>query len=182
MMKIGMKSKNKIVLAIIGFSLLLIACRHKTVFKEIDVNNRYSIQVPSYMHVTDELLPGIASLQYENDSAKLYLLVIDTAREGMREGSIKAFYDSAVSQPAVESAKITSPEFKMVSGDSAYVSEMTGYLGNSTADSLKVFYKIEVIASRDRFYQVLIWCRQSSASDLKDDMSTVLGSFRDIHK
>jgi hypothetical protein len=173
---------RKIIVALFCLSLLIIACKHSTTFKEIDISNRYSIQVPAYMHVTDELLPGIASLQYENDSAKVYLLVIDTARAGMREGSLKAFYDSAVSQPALESAQISPAKFMKVDGDSAYTSEMTGSLNGSTADSMKVFYKIEVLASKDRFYQVLMWTRQSKADELKADMEKVLSSFTDIHK
>ena len=181
-----MKSKSKITLAVIALSLLFIACGHKTVFKEVDINNQYTIMVPAYMQVTNELLPGIASLQYENDSAKLYLLVIDTARSGMREGSLKAFYDSAVAQPALESARITPAKFKILGGDSAYTSEMTGAIAGQYSgpapDSMKMFYKIEVIGSADRFYQILIWSQQSRAGDLKDVMDKVLSSFHDIRK
>ncbi|HTB07200.1 MAG TPA: hypothetical protein VK806_09630 [Bacteroidia bacterium] len=181
-----MNSKNKIAVVAIALSMMVISCGHKTTFKEIDINNQYTISVPAYMQVTNELLPGIASLQYENDSAKLYLLVIDTARSGMREGSLKAFYDSAVAQPALESAQITPAKFKMLGGDSAYTSEMTGAISGQYSgpapDSMKMFYKIEVVGSADRFYQILIWSQLSRAEDLKGDMDKVLASFHDIHR
>ena len=150
-------------------------CKKPTKFKEIDVNNSYSLQVPAYLNSTDKLLPFTASniQQYQDSVGKICLLVFDTSRIGI--GTLKTFYDSMVSNPVLDSVKITLPELGQIDNDSVYRSEITGI-----HNSIKVFGEIETIATKRRYYYLFSWSSLDRREELKPDMNTVLTSFHDI--
>src|SRR6185312_6853688 len=151
---------------LLGLALFVIGCRHQTVFKEVQSGkNLFTMSVPTYMQSGNDMFPGAAAMQYGNDSAGLYLLVFDTSRDGLNESTLKAFYDSAVSQPSLVNAKLSTPEFKMINGDSAYTTTLTGSL-NDTA----MYYRIEVIATKTHFFDILLWTKANKVEGLKDDM------------
>lgn len=153
------------------------ACVHNITFKEVESDNHlFTMMVPSYMKAADDMFPGIAAMQYENDSVPLYMLVFDTARFGLNETSLKTFYDSAVSHPSLVNAKLQPPKFKLINGDSAYTTRMTGVLNGNT-----VFYRITVIATRTHFFDILIWSKIDKEAELNDVIDKMLNSFSDIN-
>jgi hypothetical protein len=157
--------------------MLIAGCKHPTVYKEVQAAGKFALQVPEYMRATAELFgEGKCSMQYENDSMQIYLLVFDTARKDLNEGTLKEYYDSIVAQPSVQGAIIASPKPAMVNGDSALVTEMT-----ATLSGTPVFYKIEVIATPARFYYILVWCRKDRKDALNDDLNKVINSFTDLN-
>jgi hypothetical protein len=163
--------------AILLISMCLFACKHPTVFKEIQSPGKYSLEIPAYMHATNELFgDNKTCLQYENDSMQVYMLVFDTARKDLNEKSLKEYYDSIVAQPAVSGAVIASPKQVMVNGDTAMVTEMSAVLNKTPA-----IYKIEVIASSQRFYYILVWFRQDKKKEIMPDIEKMLGSFYDMN-
>lgn len=152
-------------------------CKKPTKFKEIDVNNLYSLQIPAYLNSTNKLLPFTASniQQYQDSVGKICLLVFDTSRIGFEISTLKVFYDSMVANPVLDSSKITSPELSKVDNDSAYQSEITGI-----HNGIKVFGEIETIATKDRYYYMFSWSSLDRREQLKPDMNTILTSFHDI--
>jgi len=161
----------------ISIGMVFIYCKKPTEFKEIEVNNLFSLQVPVYFHSTNELLPFTASniQQYQDSVGKICMLVFDTSRNGFEIGTLKTFYDSMVANPVLDSAKITSPVLAKLDNDSAYQSEITGIHNN-----VRVFGEIETIATKERYYYMLTWSSLDRREELKPDMYKILTSFHDI--
>jgi hypothetical protein len=167
---------KKAILAIALSGILFAACKHPTAFKEVQAPNLFTMQLPSYMHATAELFKGGKTcMQYENDSAQVYLLVFDTTRKGLTENTLKAFYDSIVSNPDIKDAQIAPAKFAMLNKDSSMFTEMTGI-----AYGVKTFYRILVVATPLRFYYVLLWTRDDRKEALKEDFDKILASFTDM--
>ena len=160
-----------------GIALGMAGCKHATVFKEIQVPGKFTMQVPVYLHAASDLYSDASpTLQYESDSAMVYMLVFDTARENLNEKSLKDYYDAIVGKPDGNGTHITPPRPAMIKGDTALVSEMSAVQNN-----IPVFYRIEVIATPSRFYYILLWCRADKKNKMKGDFDKVLDSFTDIY-
>jgi hypothetical protein len=171
-----LKMFKKAIPAIIVLSFLFVACKHNTRFKEVQAPNLFTLQVPDYMHATGDLFKdGKTCLQYENDSAQVFLLVFDTTRKSISENTLKAFYDSIVSNPAIKDPQIAPAKFAMLNKDSSMYTEMTGI-----AYGVKTYYKILVVATPPRFYYILLWTRDDRKEALKEDLDKIMGSFADI--
>lgn len=158
--------------------LLLSACKHKdVVYKEVESSkNLFTMQVPDYMAASN-MLPGKATLQYSNDSVKLYLLAFDTTREGLNETTLEAFYDSTVSRPSVlEGATMDPRKFSMVSGDSAYITALHGSL-----QGVLWVYKMEIIATPTRFFYIQACTREDKEKELNEVIDKMLQSFHDVN-
>jgi len=172
------RKRNSMPTRFIAFILIVFVfcyCKKPTKFKEIDVNNLYSLQIPAYLNSTDKLLPFTASniQQYQDSVGKICLLVFDTSRIGI--GSLKTFYDSMVANPVLDSVKITPPQFSKVDNDSVYRSEIIGM-----HNSIKVFGEIETIATKGRYFYLFNWSSLDRREQLITDMNTVLTSFHDL--
>ena len=163
--------------ALIAIVILFSYCKKPTEFKEIEVNSLFSIQVPVYLHPTNELLPFTANNihQYQDSAGKVCLLIFDTTRAGFEINSLKTFYDSMVANPTIDSVTITAPEFVQVDNDSAYRSEIIGILNKN-----RVFSEIQTIATKDHYYFMQTWSSLDRREELKPDMYKILVSFHDI--
>lgn len=158
--------------------ILFSYCKKPTQFKEVQVTNLFTLQVPAYMSASSETYPFPVELQYNSDSLQTFLMVMDTLRKGMNENTLKLYYDSIVNQPFIDSAKITLPQLIKVNNDSAYASEMTGI-----ENGIKVFYEMEAIATKERYFMIITWGKLDKREELKPDMMKMLSSFCDIsHK
>jgi hypothetical protein len=163
---------------LVSVAILFSYCKKPTQFKEVQVANLFSLQVPVYLNATAGDFPFPVALQYNSDSLGVFLMVLDTNRAGINENTLKMYYDSMVSQPFIDSVQITKPQLAKVDNDSAYTSEMTG-----KENGIKVFYEIEAIATKQRYYTILTWAKLDKREALKPDMVKMLSSFRDIsHK
>lgn len=172
--------KNRIIVrfsALIAIAILFSYCKKPTEFKEIDVNNLFSLQVPFYFHSTDELLPFTANniQQYQDSVGKICLLVFDTSRVGFEINTLKTFYDSMVAAPVMDSARILPAELVKIDNDSAYQSEITGIHNN-----IRVFGEMAAIATNDHYFFMLTWSSLDRRKELKPDMYKMLHSFHDI--
>ena len=163
--------------AFIAIIVIFCNCKKPTVFKEVEVNNLFSLQIPAYLHSTGDLLPIKAAniQQYDDSVGNVCLLVFDTSRAGFEISTLKTFYDSMVANPVMDSARILPPELVKIDNDSAYQSEITGKHNN-----LKVFGEMVAIATKDRFYFMLTWSSLDRREQLKPDMYKTLYSFHDI--
>jgi hypothetical protein len=163
---------------LIAFLTLFSNCKKPTVFKEVQIGNLFTMQVPGYMSAGEGTYPFPVAMNYNSDSAAVFLMVIDTLRKGMNENALKMYYDSVVNEPFIDSAKISPALLVKVNNDSAYTSEMTGVL-----NGVKVFYEMEAIATPERYFMILTWGKKDNMESLKPDMLKMLSSFCDLsHK
>jgi len=162
-----------VVMAAISFAY----CKKPTEFKEIEVDNIFSIQMPAYLHPTGDLLPVTASNihQYEDSAGKICLMIFDTIREGFEISTLKTFYDSMVANPVMDSTRMLAPQLVKIDNDSAYQSEITGKHNDT-----KLFGEMVAIASKERFYFILSWSSLDRRDELKPDIEKMLNSFHDI--
>jgi hypothetical protein len=158
--------------------LLFTACKHKTLFKEVQAPGKFTMQLPEYMQATSELYnEGKYCMQYESDSMKVYLLVFDTSRENLNEKSLNDYYDSIIAGPTSQGASVAPPKSVFVNKDSTLQTEMT-----ITLNKTPVYYRIEVIATPRRFYYISLWCTMDKKEEREDDFDKIMESFRDIGK
>ncbi len=172
--------KNILIIRLVSLFVLVVLfpdCKKPTEFKEIEVNNLFTLQVPVYFHPTNELIPFDSPNihQYEDSAGKICLMVFDSSRVEIGLSTLKTFYDSMVANPVMDSALITPPELVTVGNDSAYRSEITGIRNN-----IKVFSEIETIATKDRYYFILTWANLERRKELKPDMNKMFDSFREV--
>ncbi len=161
-----------------AFLVLFSNCKKPTQFKEVQISNLFTMQVPTYMSAGEGNYPFPVAMNYNSDSAATFLMVIDTLRKGMNENTLEQYYDSVVTQPFIDSAKISKRVLVKVNNDSAYTAEMTG-----SVNGVQVFYEMEAIATPDRYFMILTWGKKEKMESLKPDMVKMLSSFCDVsHK
>jgi len=153
-------------------------CKKPTEFKEIEVNGLFTLQIPTFLHPTTDLMPFTASNfhQYEDSVGKVCLLIFDTSRTEIDIPDLKTFYDSMVSRTLLDSAQMTPGKLVKVDGDSAYRSEIAGI-----QHGVWIFSEIETIATKDRYYHIVTWSSFNRRDKLRDDMIKMLNSFHDIN-
>src|ERR1700735_3785044 len=112
----------KIILFIVLVAIvsLFSYCKKPTEFKEIEVENLFSLQIPVYLHTTGDLMPAnIPNIhQYDDSVGNVCLLIFDTSRVGFEITTLKTFYDSMVANPVMDSARIITPELVKIDNDS----------------------------------------------------------------
>ncbi len=168
---------RRLIVMVSGICLLLIACKHATVFKEVQsAKNLFTLQVPVCLSASNKVMPGTSEMEYSNDSLPMYVLVVDTSRNGLNEKTLLAYYDSSESHLTIDSAVLENPKFAMVDGDSAYVSKLRG---NVAGD--RVVYYIEAIATPQRFFLLVVWTKPENEKKLGEDIDKILNSFHDIN-
>lgn len=162
-------------------SILLVSCKHDTVFTEVKVNNRYSVDIPDYLQACTDLHKD-ASLQYQNTEKDIYAIVIDEKKITMQDYNldydIDTYYKNIASQPFAESikdGKISIPGRQEINGNKALVAEITGKI-----DQNEVYYRLAVIESKYEFYQVLVWTRAENKETYQGDMIHLIESFKEL--
>ncbi|HXP52312.1 MAG TPA: hypothetical protein VN922_20325 [Bacteroidia bacterium] len=168
---------RKIAAGVILMCLVLMACKHPTTYKEVQSKKGlFTLQVPTYMSVTNDIFPGISEVEYQNDSIPLYIVAFDTSRNGLNETSLRAYYDSAEAHPTIDSAVLEQPKFLMINGDSAFTSKLTG-----SVNGVKFVYRIETLATPQRFFYILVWTKANKEKELEEVIEKILNSFHDIN-
>jgi hypothetical protein len=172
-----MRIRSYVFALYLGCCIVMVSCKTKkpTVFIEHQVGEIFNIQIPTFMHASKQVSPFRTVMQYENDSAKEFLMVFDTSRDGLHENTLRMYYDSIISQIDMDSARLKQPQFLMVNKDSAYKTEFSG-----TINGVKVYNDLETIATPDRFFTILVWGKLDNKEQLKEDMDRILSSFTDI--
>ena len=165
-------------IAFVAVAVISLAnCKKPTEFKEIEVDNIFSMQIPAYFHSTTDLFPNTAANihQYDDSAGKVFLMIYDTSRADFDISSLRTFYDSMVANSVMDSTRILEPQLVKIDNDSAYRSEITGKQGGT-----RLFGEMAAIASKNRFYFILTWTDLNKRDDLKPDMYKMLNSFHDI--
>jgi hypothetical protein len=169
------------------FSFLLVmvfifsSCSNETAFKEVKVNDRYSISIPEYLQPCVDLHKD-ASFQYQNTDKDIYAIVIDERKKTMAkydlDYDIDLYFKNIASQPFLETiknGKVTTPVRETINGNSALVSEITG-----NVDGIDAYYKMGVIETPYAFYQILTWTRADNKDKYENDMKRMIESFKEL--
>lgn len=162
-------------------SVALVSCKHETVFTEVKVNNRYSIDVPDYLQPCTDLHKD-ASMQYQNIEKDIYAMVIDEKKKTMQDYSLdydlRTYFDNIASQgfaDNIKDFKASKPDAQKINGHDALVAEVTGKIENN-----EVYYKLSVIETPYEFYQVLVWTRASNKEQMEPDIVKMVESFQEL--
>jgi hypothetical protein len=148
--------------------------------KEIHVNNRYYITLPSEMKAVAGL-NAQASLQQADESIPLYAVVVDESKEDMvkhdLDYDLDLYFNNIVSRNLIESlseVSIAEPVKEIIGGSPAYLLDVTGKAG---AES--IYYKLAIIETSSAFYQVMLWTTASKREELQPQMEEMARSFRE---
>lgn len=162
-------------------AIALLACTHQAKFTNVNINNKYAIQLPEYMQPATELHTD-ASLQYKNEEKDIYTIVIDENKNEMQNYNLKynldTYFKAVASQPFVESiehGKISAPVKRQINGSTAMVAEITGDINQNP-----VYYKIAVIETNNSFYQILTWTSAGNKESYTHDIDQTIDSFKEL--
>ncbi|MBL0330843.1 MAG: hypothetical protein IPP64_15900 [Bacteroidetes bacterium] len=157
------------------------SCKHETVFTEVKVNNRYSMNIPDYLQPCTDLHKD-ASLQYQNIEKDVYAMVIDEKKKTMQDYSLDydldTYFNNIASQgfaDNIKDGKVSIPGRQEIDGHKALIAEVTGKLENN-----EVYYKLGLIETPYEFYQILVWTRASNKEELEPDFVKILESFKEL--
>jgi hypothetical protein len=167
------------------FSIFILSafasCNNETVFKEVKVNNRYSISIPDYLQPCTDLHKD-ASFQYQNTDKDIYAIVIDERKKTMEnydlDYDIDLYFNSIAKQPFLETikeGKVSPPGRQDINGHKALVADITGKV-----DGTAVYYRMAVIETPFAFYQILVWTRADNKDKYFPDMVKMIESFKEL--
>lgn len=161
--------------------LLLSACNTQTVFNTINVNNRYTIDLPDYFQPCADLHKD-ASLQYQNTDIDIYAMVIEEKKVTMEnydlDYDLDLYFKNIASQPFIENiknGKVSPPGRQEIAGNKTLISEITG-----NVDGIDVYYRMAIIESPYSFYQVLLWTRADKKEKYLNDLIKTIESFKEL--
>ena len=116
---------------------LVVSCSKETQFREVTVNNRYSLSVPDYLQPCADLHKD-ASFQYQNTDKDIYAIVIDEQKKTKAnydlDYDIDLYFKNIAAQPFIESikdGKVSTPSPKQISGNKALIGEINNVVLHS---------------------------------------------------
>lgn len=161
--------------------IVFLSCNRETTFSEVNINNRYSIQMPSYMKPCNDIQKD-ASLQYQNLEKDIYAIVIDEKKITMQNYDLNfnldTYYNNISSQgfsESIKNGKISIPGRQEINGHKALIADITGKLEDN-----EVYYKFAVVETPYEFYQIMTWTRASHRDKLEKDMTKMIESFKEL--
>lgn len=159
--------------------LFFLSCNNEASFKEVKVNDRYSISIPEYLQPCVDLHKD-ASFQYQNTDRDIYAFVIDERKKTMAKYDLDYdidLYFKVASQPFLENknGKVGTPKKEKINGNEAIVSDITG-----NVDGIDVYYRMGVVETPYAFYQILTWTRADKKDEYSNDMNGMIESFKEL--
>jgi len=154
----------------------------ETTFKEIKINDLYSVQLPAYLKPSVNMLNDEASLQYSNNERSFYVIVIDEVRANLainnKAITLVEFFETSTANivGSLTNVQSSNPEHIKVNGMDAYKITIIG-----KHDQLIMVYKCYIIESIGHFYQLYCWTVADLLANNEKDMDTVLNSFKELH-
>ena len=165
-------------------ALGLMACNGSdTSLETVDVDGKFSIEVPDYMSELDLENPD-AVFQYGNESKEHYVMVIMETHEELLQYGLEMgiqeyaelsveFLKSSISEPKVEEV---ADGIEMVNG-----METMGYKirGVFPDNNLEIFYYAMFYRSDKAFYYVTTWTLADREEQFADNMEKITHSVKE---
>ncbi len=167
----------QLIFAFTFFAFTVSSCKYKEQWDKVNVNNEFTIEVPSWMEKTSELKEG-AAFQYRNRFRSVYVIVVkektDTLPQdfGTYVSANIAVIKNVLTNPVVSDSAIV--ELDKLSGIRA---EVFGNMGEE-----KIFYTHYSLKGNNGFnYQICAWTRgEERKLKYNSDINRIIGSFRQI--
>jgi len=163
-----------------GCSLILVfsSCSQETHFNRVTVDGKFSVELPEYMQPwlgrTSE-----ASLMYKNEELDVYTIVIDESKKELKNYKLNYSLEEYFRKTGLES------RLKSIEG-AIFGTPVTGQLNagkfirtdiSGNVNKFPMQYKLAVIETDKRFYQVLSWTHADHGQDFNTDFDHMLASF-----
>lgn len=164
-------------LSIFLFILSIQSCNYSNEWKEISVENKFSISVPGFFK-EDKGLRKDASFQYANRYRNIYAIVIE------HDKSNKTLYemDESVIQPLlkyIDKPIVTDSIDTKINGLNARQNKVMGTMPSGDATEF-IYYNHVLIEGKKKFYEVCTWTRGPKRKDLYDaDLTRIIFSFKE---
>lgn len=163
----------------IGLTLLLslaFACSYPEGYEKIEVDGKYSIDVPAFMDEADDLAPD-ASLQYKNPFRNVYLIVLEANRDDFidlgdfqEQATSRILEDPLLKEPTVEDEKEID-----VNGHPGILTSIFGTMDENEI----IFYKHLSVDGGDSYYEVVFWLRgEKRRLEYESTIDSVMNSFQ----
>jgi bifunctional DNA-binding transcriptional regulator/antitoxin component of YhaV-PrlF toxin-antitoxin module len=154
----------------------------------IKINNNYSITIPSYLTKTNKL-NDIASLQYENTSKELYVIVIDESIEEMQNtlsvnkltnlysNDINGYSDLIMDLFEKQCPPYYKPEILETKIKNLPTRIFTF---KAKVNEKDIFYKTAFIQGKKRYYQITTWTLLDKEELNEEKMKKIIFSFNEL--
>lgn len=171
------------------FTFLLSSCSSQEGEQTINVEKRYSLEIPSFLSEVDNLHDE-ASLQYQNLFNEFYVIVIDESKEAfhnvLEENELNDTYSSDVDGytkivlDALVSSVVDVIQTDLietnVNGMPARLTTIEGIV-----EDIPVFYAYGVYEGKDTYYQVITWTLSEKQSKYESKMDAILKSLKEFN-
>jgi hypothetical protein len=175
---------------IILFSILvsLSACNTKTTYETVKTNQKYSLDLPSYLQQGTDLHED-ATFQYQNLLKEFYVVVLEDDKTELSklidENGLKEIYPknfTGYSNLLVEGFK-ENPDVKL---DGKFTDWKIGTLDGkhfnlfAKLEDINIYYHYTLIEGKDTYYQVMQWTLADRKDTYKEEMDKIAKSFKEL--
>jgi hypothetical protein len=167
---------KRFLILIIG-SLLVISFDAKPKWTERKVNELYSIFIYNSMVETKNLNES-ASLQYQDSSKQLYILIIDEEKKSLHDldadYTLDAYFKFVVANmKGINEFASAEPVSLEINGLKAKQAIITGKTKNQ-----ELYYNLVVLESRTHLFQIVAWTTADSKEKKKLSLDAMIRTFR----
>ena len=168
--------------------LYLNSCQIGEADQTVEVDNKYSLVIPSFLNEVDNLNEE-ASLQYQNLLRSFYIIAIDETKNEIQkalvQGNLLDVYANDIQGysdlllAAFEQSVAISEKSEIVD---TLVNNMPARLVTikGRVENIDVFYSLGFIEGKTRYYQILAWTVKGKEDQYKDEMNRIMYSLKEL--
>lgn len=168
--------------------LLFNACDVGVKYKAISVENKYVIDIPTFMSETKEL-NDVASLQYRSQRKEFYILCIDELKKDVHNSIDLGMLEEEYSKDVDGYANLILSDFgknfsnykqseildTVINTMPARMVSMQGKF-----EGIPIFYYITFYEGKKNYFQVMTWTELKSKNKHKEIMEAMFCSFKEL--
>lgn len=160
-------------------------------FKEVKINNLYSMSLPEYLTVGNDLNDE-ASLQYQNIYKEVYVIVIDEPKQEFIDvfkelgdydeaktpcdNYAKAQMESIEGNMETVTTKSTMRKTK-ISGCDTRIADVAGTQAGIT-DAMG--FTVAFVEGKENLYMIMTWTFEKDKDKYQEDMDMMINSFKEL--
>lgn len=170
----------------IGIISSLVSCDMKEENQTININDQYSLELPSHMSKASNLNEE-ASLQYQNILKELYVIVIDEPKkevDGYLESSYKTTGLASYAQLLHDNFKqaLEKPKFSEVQNSQINGLKAQMFSASGIVETYGIYYEMAYIEGNHSYYQVLVWTAEGQKEKYAQQMKDIIATFKETKK
>ena len=173
-----MKSLNKIGIFALFFGILISSCSYNSKPKTVNVNNDFTITVPSWMKEDKEVKPN-APFQYSNRFRNTYSCAWFEEKNKVNK-PFDEYYKEQIQiiKNVLKNPAVTDSITVEVSGSKGVHTELFGQMQGEN-----IYYSHLLLETPTRYYQICVWTRNEERKLKYDkDIQAELFSFKLLTK